>query len=881
MKIETGPVFRLDEYRPTDFEIATVALTIRLEAANTLVASTLSVKRRDGAPVEAPLILDGDELTLVELKIGGHLVGSDQYDVNPSRLEIRNLPPSDAFLLEIKTRISPESNTKLMGLYRSNGIYCTQCEAEGFRRITYFLDRPDVLAVYTTRLEVRRSEAPLLLSNGNPVEAGDLDDGWHFAEWHDPHPKPSYLFALVAGDLGVMEQDFTTRSGRPVDLKIYVEHGKEPLAAYAMDALVRSMRWDEETFGREYDLNVFMIVAVSNFNMGAMENKGLNIFNDKYVLADPESATDADYANIEAIIAHEYFHNWTGNRITCRDWFQLCLKEGLTVYRDHAFSADMRSRAVKRIAEVRLLKAHQFPEDSGPLAHPVRPVRYSEINNFYTATVYEKGSEVVGMLATILGPADFRKGLDLYFDRHDGDAATVEDFLACFEDATGTDLTQFSLWYHQAGTPAVTITSHYDRQAKALVVQLEQSVAPTPGQSKKKLMHIPLRVGLFDKTGREITPSAVTGINAAGDVLHLSKRHHEVIFSGLDDKAVLSVNRSFSAPVNIHFQQASTDLAHLARHETEPYSRWQALNELAVRGLIASTGYIRDGKPVSCDPVWIESLLATISNDTLEPALRAQLLSLPGEADIAREIGNDIDPDAIHAGRKAVIGSLAASGTAVFEQTVEDFRPVGRFTPDARGAGRRALYLAGLFFQAKGSGNPHEVLAALGSADNMTVRSGALAILAHEFTEHHGTIDALADFEKRFRDNPLIIDKWLAVQATVPGPDTLDRVKKLMESTHFMPTNPNRIRALIGSFVAGNPTGFNDIEGHGYAFLAEQVTGLDKSNPQIAARLLTAMRSWRSLEPVRREKARTALESIVEQPSLSTDVRDIADRTLS
>ncbi|MCR9139057.1 MAG: aminopeptidase N [Alphaproteobacteria bacterium] len=879
MKTESGPVFRLDEYRPTDFEIDTVALTFRLEPTDTLVTSTLSVKRRNGVSHEAPLILDGDELVFAGVELDGQSVDTERYDADPDRLEIRQLPAADRFFVTVKTRISPESNTKLMGLYRSSGNYCTQCEAEGFRRITYFLDRPDVLAVYTTRLEAKRSEAPLLLSNGNPTDAGDLEDGWHFAEWHDPHPKPSYLFALVAGDLGVIEQDFTTRSGRPVNLKIFVEHGKEPLAAYAMDALVRSMRWDEDTFGREYDLDVFMIVAVSDFNMGAMENKGLNIFNDKYVLADPQSATDADYANIEAIIAHEYFHNWTGNRITCRDWFQLCLKEGLTVYRDHEFSADMRSRAVKRIAEVRLLKAHQFPEDSGPLAHPVRPVQYSEINNFYTATVYEKGSEVVGMLATILGPTDFKKGLDLYFDRHDGDAATVEDFLACFEDAAEIDLTQFSTWYHQAGTPAVTIATRYDRRDKALVVNLEQSVSPTPGQSKKKLMHIPLRVGLFDGTGGEITASAVTGINMTGDVLHLTKRRHQVTFSGLAGKPILSVNRNFSAPVNIQFQQASADLAHLARHETEPYSRWQALNELAIRELIGATDTTHSA-PASRDSLLKDCLLATVADDTLEPALRAQGLSLPSESDIAREIGSNIDPDVIHTARKAVIGSIARSGVAVFGRTVDTFRPAGGYTPDAQSAGRRALYVAGLLYQAIGLEDPDEVLVAYRNADNMTVLSATLSILAHQFTEHSGTIAALEDFRRRYQDNPLILDKWFAVQATIPGRKTLDRVKNLMDSDHFQATNPNRIRALIGSFVTGNPSGFNDIDGHGYSFLAEQVIRLDNSNPQVAARLLTAMRSWQSLEPVRRKQAGTALQTIVDQRGLSTDVRDIAERSL-
>ncbi len=881
MKTESGPQFRLENYKPTDFEIETVHLTFRLDPRETVVTSRLVVKRRGEAAADAPLVLNGDELELAGLKIDGENAESDAFDATVDRLEIRNLPHNAPVEIEIRTRLSPDTNSKLMGLYRSNGVYCTQCEAEGFRRITFFLDRPDVLSVYTTRLEARKAEAPLLLSNGNPGSSGAIDGEWHFAEWHDPHPKPSYLFAMVAGDLGVVEDDFVTHSGRSVDLKIFVEHGKEPLADYAMDSLKRSMRWDEERFGREYDLDIFMIVAVSDFNMGAMENKGLNIFNDKYVLADPETATDMDYANIEAIIAHEYFHNWTGNRITCRDWFQLCLKEGLTVYRDHEFSADMRSRPVKRIAEVRMLKAHQFPEDSGPLAHPVRPEQYSEINNFYTATVYEKGSEVIRMLATVLGSDGFKAGLDLYFDRHDGQAATVEDFLTCFEDATGTDLGQFSLWYKQAGTPAVTVTTRYDSSSQTLTAQFEQSLPATPGQKSKKPMHIPLRTALFGLDGEFEAPSSVIGADMTEDVLHLTQRRHEVTFSGLAQKPVLSLNRSFSAPINVHFRQASQDLAHLARFESDAFTRWQAINDFATRELIATAKSIREGGQPDCEPLLIKSLLETLDDDSLEPALRAHALTLPSEADIAREIGTNIDPEAIHTAREKLISAIATADAARFLRTIERFEPDGPFRPDAQDAGKRALFLVALRYVARSDGNARRVVAAHGKADNMTILSGTLNILAHDFADSDESGSALEAFRSRFADNHLVIDKWLAVQATVPGPDTLKRVRHLMTTDLYSGDNPNRIRALIGSFASANPTGFNQATGDGYAFLAEQVLALDKSNPQVAARLLTALRSWSSMEPNRREKARQALSMIAGQDALSTDVRDITDRMLA
>ncbi|PDT40538.1 MULTISPECIES: aminopeptidase N [Sinorhizobium] len=881
MRTNTGQIIHLEDYRPTDFVLERVDLTFELDPKETKVEARLIFHRREGVDASAPLVLDGDELAMTALLLDQEEVPATLYDVAGDTLTIRGLPETAPFEITVTTLLSPETNTKLMGLYRTNNVYCTQCEAEGFRRITYLPDRPDVLAVYTVNIIGDKATAPLLLSNGNYLGGADLGDGRHFAAWFDPHPKPSYLFALVAGDLGVVEDTFTTASGREVALRIYVEHGKEPRAAYAMDALKRSMKWDEEVFGREYDLDIFMIVAVSDFNMGAMENKGLNVFNDKYVLADPETATDTDYANIEAIIAHEYFHNWTGNRITCRDWFQLCLKEGLTVYRDHEFSADMRSRAVKRIAEVRHLKSEQFPEDAGPLAHPVRPTQYREINNFYTTTVYEKGSEVTRMIATLLGRDLFKKGMDLYFDRHDGQAVTIEDFIACFEAAGGRDLTQFSLWYHQAGTPLITASGSYDAAKQIYTLSLEQAVPATPGQSAKKPMHIPLRVGLLLEDGSEAKPAAVSGADVTGDVLHLTERKQTVVFAGIPTRPVPSFNRGFSAPVNLHIEQSAKDRALIARHEVDLFARWQALNAMALDNLAKAAAQARNGQPIASDTALIGGLLAAAGDEGLEPAFRAQVLSLPSEADIAREIGRDNDPDAIQDGRQAILSAVAASGKEIFTRLLGEMALSGPFRPDAASAGRRALRNAALSYLVYGDDQPEKAVSAFRSANNMTDLSQALTLLAHRFPDAQETLDALTTFKNRFADNALVIDKWFAIQATIPGASTLERVKALMSDPHFTPSNPNRVRSLIGTFAFSNPTGFNRTDGEGYRFLARQILDIDPRNPQLAARILTSMRSWRSLEQVRAKHAEEALKEIAGASNLSVDVSDIVDRMLS
>lgn len=879
MRTDTGQVFKLEDYRPNDFSILQTGLTFRLSPDATRVTAVLTIERRDGAAAWTSLVLDGDGLVLRRIAIDGRELAPAEYLATPDQLTILRPPPRFQLLLE--TEIAPASNEALMGLYRSSNVYCTQCEAEGFRRISYFLDRPDILSVYTVRIEARLDEAPLLLSNGNPVESGALADGWHFAVWDDPFPKPSYLFALVAGNLGKVADSFVTMSGREVELGIYVEPGKEGLAGYAMDALKRSMQWDEQAFGREYDLDVFNIVAVSDFNMGAMENKGLNIFNDKYVLADRETATDADFANIEAIIAHEYFHNWTGNRITCRDWFQLCLKEGLTVFRDHEFSADQRSRAVKRIAEVRTLRAHQFPEDQGPLAHPVRPRRYREINNFYTATVYEKGSEVVRMIRTILGPDPFRAGMDLYFERHDGEAATIEDFLKVFEDASGRDLSQFALWYHQAGTPNLTVSSTHNPATREFTLEIEQSVPPTPSESRKRLMHIPLAFGLVGAGGEPVAYGGVEGAAVEDGVIHIRKRRHMVRFSGVAERPAVSLNRGFSAPITLSVEQKADDQFFLAGHDSDAFARWQAFNTLLTDALIAAFRQILGGaKPAFT--ARLTGLAGKIAGDeTLEPAYRALALSLPGEADIARDIGRNIDPDAIFAAREALALAIARANQQTFTDLYGRLADDGPFSPDAASAGRRALrnilldYLSLLPKGAALAARHFEV------ATNMTDRAAALTVLAHRHDGSPEAIKALADFEARYGADPLVMDKWFQIQASVPGPRTVDTVRELTGHAAFSMANPNRVRSLVGTFASANQTGFHRADGEGYRFFTQTVLEVEKRNPQVAARLATALRSWRSLEPGRQAKAREALLAIAGAENLSADLRDIVERTLA
>ena len=873
MRTEEGRTFRLEDYRPPNWLVRSVELNVVLHETATRVQSLLHLAPNPATGAPAPLVLDGDGLRLVSVKLDGAPLAPEYFVATPQQLSIPQ-PPSGPFRLEIETQVDPSTNTQLTGLFRSNGTFCTQCEAEGFRRITYFPDRPDVMAIYTTRIEAEKAAAPVLLANGNLVSRGEvLGTNRHFAIWHDPFPKPSYLFALVGGDLACVEDRFVTMSDREVALRIYVEHGKQARCAYAMDSLKRAMRWDEQAFGREYDLDVFMIVAVSDFNMGAMENKGLNIFNDKYVLGSSETATDEDFGRIEAIIAHEYFHNWTGNRITCRDWFQLCLKEGLTVFRDQEFTADQRSRPVKRIADVRTLRAQQFPEDAGPLAHPVRPGAYREINNFYTTTVYEKGAEIVRMLRVLLGPAAFRAGLDLYFTRHDGEAATVENFLQCFADAGDRDLTSFMRWYEQAGTPQVTATGAWDAATRTYRLDLAQKGPPGP-------MVIPLALGLVAPDGQDFPLTTDAGPVDRG-VIVLSERADNFTFRSIPARPVLSLNRGFSAPVRIVSDLSTQDLRFLAAHDSDPFNRWQSVQSLATSLLVANTAAIRADRPLLDDPGLIVALRLILSDDTLEPAFVAQVMTMPSEADIAGEIAQDVDPDAILAARNKLLASIEAVLADLLTATFDRLREAGPYRPDAASAGRRALKNACLGLLAA-TAAPAAIARAMEqyqAADSMTDRLGALAILAtHDVPERTAALD---DFYRRFEHDPLVVDKWFALQATIPDLTTLDRVRALTLHPGFSYSNPNRIRALIASFTQSNRTQFNRSDGGGYDFLVDSVLALDARNPQIAARLMGAFNSWQMFEPTRRGHAEAALRRADATPSLSGDVADIVSRALA
>jgi aminopeptidase N len=880
MKPEAPRAVRLKDYAPSAFLIDGVSLEFVLDATKTQVRARTKFRANPAVKGSHPLRLDGEGLDLEYVKLDGRLLLPTEFTRDDASLTLTHVPDKP-FTLDIATVVNPSENKALQGLYVSKGIYCTQCEAQGFRRITYFLDRPDVLAKYTVRIESDIAEAATLLSNGNPQERGTLDRGKrHYAVWKDPHPKPSYLFALVGGNLSSIASTFRTKSGRDVDLRIYVEAGKEKRCAWAMDSLKRSMRWDEQRFGREYDLDVFNIVAVSDFNMGAMENKGLNIFNDRLVLASPETATDDSFEAIEAVVAHEYFHNWTGNRITCRDWFQLCLKEGLTVYRDQEFSADERSRTVQRIADVRLLKSRQFAEDAGPLAHPVRPDSYVEINNFYTATVYEKGAELVRMIQTIVGNSAFRDGLDLYFKRHDGQAATVEQFITCFEDATGVDLSQFAIWYAQAGTPQIVAQLSYDAKSRTASVTLEQVLPATPGETKKKLLHIPVRLGLIGADGRDLALK-LEGVGPLEQhpVVHLKRRQQTFKFKDIDKRPVLSVLRGFSAPVNLTVNHSEAELAFLMRHDSDLYNRWHAAQDYALRALVKAVKTIRaDGKPEK--PVaLIEALGAALADEKLEPAYRAQFMLLPTESDVARHIGRDIDPAAIHAAHTAIRRFQAQQLGPQLVEIYERMTMKQAYSPESGQAGQRALRNAAMRLLAhrKTAADTARAEAQFYGAKNATDEIAAFGALMA--TAGAVRMKALDTYFERWKDDHLMIETWFTMQAMGTGASTLSTVQKLMKHPLFSLKNPNKARNLIGGF-AGNPVGFNRPDGKGYEFVAAQVLAIDAFNPQVASRILTSFRSWRSLEAGRRKLAKGALSAIAKHKSLSRDVHEIVIKTL-
>ncbi len=869
----------LRDYTPPPYWIDRVELRFELGEDHTDVHATLAVRRNPDQPGGQPLVLHGQGLELRELRLDGQALDGAEYQCNERQLSIAEVP--ERFGLDIVTRIRPQDNTALEGLYRSSGNFCTQCEAEGFRRITYYLDRPDVMAVYTVTLVADRARYPVLLSNGNLQETGTLADDRHWATWHDPFPKPSYLFALVAGDLACLEDRYITGSGREVLLRIHTEPHHVDQCQHAMAALKTSMAWDERRFGLEYDLDIYNIVAVGDFNMGAMENKSLNIFNTKFVLAKPDTATDGDYQQIESVIAHEYFHNWTGNRVTCRDWFQLSLKEGLTVFRDQEFSADQGSRGVKRIEDVRLLRAVQFPQDAGPMAHPVRPDSYIEINNFYTVTIYNKGAEVIRMLHQLLSEAGFRRGMDLYFERHDGQAVTCDDFVAAMADANAADLEQFKRWYWQAGTPELTISDAYDPITQRYTLKVRQHTLATPGQDRKQPFHIPLALGLLGRDGRDL-PLRLVGENTPVEgptrVLAVSDTEQQFEFVEVPEKPVPSLLRGFSAPVKLRYDYTEADLRFLLAHDSDDFNRWEAAQQLAsncILGLIAARG---KGRSASVSPELTAAFGQALTDADADPALRAQVLALPGEGYLA-ELMEVVDVDGIHAAREQLRRELAEALRQPLLATYEALHAAGPYQLSGEAIGRRSLKNRCLDYLLTAA-EPAACQLALNQyrqADNMTDQLAALQALVHSAVAQHDQV--LADFYQRWSHEPLVVDKWFTLQALAPGAGTLRRVETLLAHPAFKLTNPNKVRALIGAF-SQNPTGFHAADGSGYAFVADRIVALDALNPQVAARLLGAFTRWRKYDRNRQNLMRDQLKRILATQPLSPDVYEIAAKSL-
>jgi aminopeptidase N len=869
----------LSDYRPPAFIIPAVRLRIDLAADHALVTSTLKARRRQAGGSD-PLTLMGQELELVGLKLDNRILAAGDYVLTSETLTILTVP--DTFQLEVVTRIYPAKNTALEGLYRSGAMFCTQCEAEGFRRITWFLDRPDVLARYTTTITAAKADCPVLLANGNRIESGELEDGRHYAVWEDPFPKPSYLFAMVAGDLVRIGDTFATASGREVALEIYVERHNRDKCDHAMASLKRAMRWEEETFGLEYDLDQYMIVATDDFNMGAMENKGLNIFNSKYVLARADTATDDDFEAIEAVIAHEYLHNWTGNRVTCRDWFQLSLKEGLTVFRDQLFSEATISEGVKRVHDVQTLRNHQFPEDGGPMAHPVRPDAYIEINNFYTVTVYEKGAELIRMLHTLLGRERFRAGLRLYLARHDGTAATVEDFVSAMAEAGNRDLTQFLRWYTQAGTTTVRATAEYDEANRRYALTLAQSCPPTPGQPTKEPLHIPVAVGLLDSAGRALPLQLAGGMAEAAAtsvLLELRAAEETFVFANIAAPPVPSLLRGFSAPVKLDYDYSDAELAVLLACDSDPFNRWEAGQRLACRVLLDLVACHQAGEPLVLAEILTESIAAVLADTTFtDQTFVAQLLTLPTEEYLGEQLPI-VDVEAIHAAREFVRRELAQRLRPHWERIWEANRALGPYCYDPALAGARRLknLALGYLMTLEESGIRQQCFAQFTAADNMTDSSHALRLLVHAGAPEAAS--ALASFAERWQNEPLVMDKWFTIQATAPLPGTLAAVEKLMTHPAFRLSNPNRVRALIGAFAA-NQLRFHAASGDGYRFLAEQILALDPLNPQIAARLATRLSRWRRYDHGRQALLRAQLERLRAAP-LSRDLYEVVQKSLA
>ena len=877
MNVSTDNTIYLKNYTQSAYSIEQIDLQFELNEDQTRVLSTLTLSRNEAVQGDNTLELQGEHLQLGEIQLDGRPLGTGEYVLNDTALRLLALP--DRCLLKIETFIKPQENTSLEGLFKSSGNYCTQCEAEGFRKITYYLDRPDVMAKFSTTISADKKKYPVLLSNGNPVGSGDLPDGRHWVRWEDPFKKPCYLFALVAGDLACIEDSFTTMSGRQVQLQIYVQHHNIDQCDHAMVSLKKSMRWDEERYGREYDLDIYNIVAVDDFNMGAMENKGLNVFNSKFVLAKQKTATDMDFINIEGVIGHEYFHNWSGNRVTCRDWFQLTLKEGLTVFRDQQFTADMNAATPKRIDDVNVLRTAQFAEDAGPMAHPIQPDSYIEINNFYTVTVYNKGAEVIRMIQTLLGVAGFHKGMDLYFSRHDGEAVTTEEFIAAMENANGVDLSQFRRWYKQAGTPTLKVLEHYDKDAATYTLELSQTTAATPGQEHKQPFHIPVLLGLIDANGNDMDVKFDDGVKTGSSYLaQLDASSKRFMFTGVQQKPVLSILRGFSAPVRLEFERPDDELAFCMAHDKDEFNRWEAGQQLGLRIILRMVKAQQQGEVLALSPAFIDAYRKTLTDNTIDKALAARALALPSHAYVAESM-HEIDVDAIHRAREFIHQQLAEQlqdeWLRVYESNASD-----HFDLSPASMGQRFLKNLALSYLMYTSELDCEQIAMqqYSKASNMTDQLAAFRALVHH--DAASSTEVIEDFYQQWQHDQLVLDKWFAIQATAPGPNTLERVKTLFAHAEFDLKNPNRVRSLLGAFCAMNPLRFHSMDGQGYRLLGEYVEKLNRINPQIAARLTTPLTRWKRYGSVRQSVMRSELERLRALKGLSSDVYELVSKSL-
>ncbi|MDM3870317.1 aminopeptidase N [Porticoccus sp. W117] len=882
MKNAQPKTIYLKDYQPPNYLIDTTELRVELMEEGATVTATLKMRRNSHAGEDAPLLLHGIELELRELKIDGRVLDANEYYADAESLTIEQVPAE--FVLESTVFIKPQENTSLEGLYKSDDMFCTQCEAEGFRKITYYLDRPDVMSEYTTTVVADKAGYPVLLSNGNPIDSGELDNGRHFVTWHDPFKKPSYLFALVAGDLEYIEDSFTTMSGRNIELRIFVEEKDIDKCDHAMRSLKKSMAWDEEVYGREYDLDIFMIVAVDAFNMGAMENKGLNIFNTSAVLAKTETTTDAAFQRVEAIVAHEYFHNWSGNRVTCRDWFQLSLKEGFTVFRDAEFSADMGSRVVKRVEDVSLLRTAQFSEDAGPMAHPVQPASFIEISNFYTLTVYEKGCEVVRMYHTLLGPELFREGSDLYFDRHDGQAATIEDFTRCMEEVSGRDLTQFKRWYSQAGTPRLDVNGSYDADAQTYTLNFAQSCPATPESAEKQPFHIPVTLGLVGQQGDlPLTLQGVEQTETYTDmVLEITESEQSFVFENVTEQPVPSLLRDFSAPVKLDFPYSNADLTFLMSRDSDGFNRWDACQKLATGILEGLVQAQLDGATMELDSSLVAAFRTVLNDDSLDPAMVALMLKLPSEAYLAEE-ADVIHVDEIHNAREFVRDQLAQQLKAEFQAAYDSNQVSEPYEPSAAQIAKRSLKNVALGYLMLADDDAISLARSqYDNANNMTDSAAALALLvcSDKPQAQHQAAELIIAFYEKWQQEALVVNQWFTVQAIAPQQGAVERVRELMQHPAFDIKNPNKVRSLIGAFCANNHVNFHRTDGAGYQLLADMVIELNTLNPQIAARLLAPLSKWQKQIPQRQQLMKEQLSRILATEELSKDVYEVVSKSL-